>query len=101
MKKDYLSFHAGLGLAAMVAAIAVLLALPSQPVGAQEVTFNRDVAPILYENCVSCHREGSFAPMSLLTYDNARQYARRIRYRVATQQMPPWHVDQTVGIQRF
>ena len=101
MKSDCLNVHAGLGLAAMGAAVAVLLALPSQTVSAQEVTFNRDVAPILYENCVSCHREGSFAPMSLLTYENARQYARRIRYRVATKQMPPWHVDQTVGIQQF
>ncbi len=89
------------GLGALVAAWAISMALPTAPAEAQEVTFARDVAPILYENCVECHRPGSFAPMSLLTYENARRYASRMKSKVQTRQMPPWHVDRTVGIQEF
>jgi mono/diheme cytochrome c family protein len=81
--------------------VALAGTLAASPLEAQEVTFARDVAPILFENCVECHREGSFAPMSLMTYENARRYATRIRDRVANQQMPPWHVDRTLGIQDF
>ena len=80
---------------------AVLIALQVQPAAAQEVTFAKDVAPILFDNCVSCHRPESFAPMSLLTYENARRYASRIRSRVQTRMMPPWHLDRTVGIQDY
>jgi hypothetical protein len=80
---------------------ALVSAIVAAPTTAQDVTFARDVAPIFYENCVTCHREGSFAPMSLLRYEDARRYASAIRYRVANRMMPPWHVDQTVGIQRF
>lgn len=87
--------------APVAGAVVALFGLATQPAAAQEVTFARDVAPILYENCVECHREGSFAPMSLLTYDEARRFAPMIRYRVAERMMPPWHVDQTVGVQRF
>ncbi|MBM4185404.1 MAG: cytochrome c [Gemmatimonadetes bacterium] len=92
------------------AAIAVALALAALPApavaqvtfaAAEQVTFAKDVAPILYQNCVECHRPGSFAPMSLLTYEEARRYARQIRYRVSERQMPPWHVDKTLGIQDF
>jgi mono/diheme cytochrome c family protein len=88
------TIHAALG----VAAAAAMLAVPG---AAQEVTFARDVAPLLYQNCVECHRPGSFAPMSLMTYDDARRYGRMIRTRVSLRQMPPWHVDQTVGVQQF
>ena len=91
----------GQGLGSAVAMWAISMALPTTFAGAQEVTFTRDVAPILYENCVECHRPGSFAPMSLLTYENARSYAPLIRFRVQTRQMPPWHVDRTVGIQDY
>jgi hypothetical protein len=80
--------------------LTALVALAA-PAAGQEVTFARDVAPILYENCVECHRQGSFAPMSLLDYEDARRYASAIRYRVANRMMPPWHVDRTVGVQRF
>ena len=89
-------------LALLAASLAVLVAPPVAASAApQEVTFARDVAPILYENCVECHRPGSFAPMSLLTYENARLYAPLMKARVQTRQMPPWHVDQTVGIQDY
>jgi hypothetical protein len=68
---------------------------------AQEVTFARDIAPLLQESCQSCHRAGSLAPMSLVTYAEVRPWARSIKNRVMTRSMPPWHVDKTVGYQRF
>src|SRR5438132_4744720 len=60
-------------------------------------TFSKDVAPILYKNCVECHRASAMAPMSLLTYDEARPWARAIKQKVASRQMPPWGADPTVG----
>jgi hypothetical protein len=65
------------------------------------VTFTRDVAPILQERCQECHRKGSIAPMSLVTYEETRPWAKSIRQRVITRQMPPWHIDKTVGVQKF
>ena len=79
----------------------VLTVLPLSSASGQEVTFSKDVVPIFHERCVSCHRPDSFAPMSLLTYENARRYAPRIKTRVQARIMPPWHVDRTVGIQEF
>ena len=64
-------------------------------------TFTKDIAPILQEKCQSCHRAGSMAPMSLVTYDETRPWAKSIKQRVVTRSMPPWHLDQTVGIQHF
>ena len=60
-------------------------------------TFAKDVAPILYKNCASCHRPGDIAPMSLLRYEEARPWAKAIREQVATGQMPPWHATQPHG----
>jgi mono/diheme cytochrome c family protein len=60
-------------------------------------TFSKDVAPILYKNCVSCHRPGEMGPMSLLTYDQARPYMRAIRAKVADGAMPPWHAVAPAG----
>jgi len=65
------------------------------------VTFAKDVAPIFQEKCEACHRPDSIAPMSLRTYDEARPWERSIRSRVESRQMPPWHIDRTVGIQKF
>jgi len=61
------------------------------------VTFNKDVAPIFYANCVQCHRAGEIAPMSLMTYKEARPWARSIREKVTTREMPPWHADPRHG----
>ena len=91
----------GQALAAGLVTLAALTALQVPPAFGQEVTFAKDVAPILYNSCVSCHRPDSFAPMSLLTYENARRYAPRIKSRVQARMMPPWHVDRTVGLQEF
>ncbi len=65
------------------------------------ITFTKDIAPIFQEKCQACHRADSMAPMSLVTYEEARPWAKAIRERVITRQMPPWHIDKTVGIQKF
>jgi hypothetical protein len=64
---------------------------------ADPVTFHKDVLPILQNNCQSCHRPGEVAPMSLLTYQDARPWARAIKAAVVTRQMPPWFADPKVG----
>jgi hypothetical protein len=64
-------------------------------------TFTKNIAPILQEKCQNCHRNGSMAPMSLVTYEETRPWAKSIKERVVTRNMPPWHLDKTVGIQHF
>jgi hypothetical protein len=61
------------------------------------VTFNKNVAPILFKSCVECHRPGEATPMSLLSYKDARPWARSIREKVVSREMPPWHADPRVG----
>ena len=61
--------------------------------GQEAPTFTKDVAPILYERCVSCHRPGEVAPMSLTTYSEARPWARSIKAKVQSREMPPWHAS--------
>lgn len=60
-------------------------------------TFSKDVAPILYKNCIGCHRPGEIAPMSLITYKDVRPWARSIRDEVSDATMPPWHADAKHG----
>jgi mono/diheme cytochrome c family protein len=67
------------------------------PDAQKEVTYNRDVAPILFKNCVMCHRPNDIAPMSLMTYKETRLRARSIRDAVVERKMPPWHADPKVG----
>jgi len=67
----------------------------------QQPTFAKDIAPILQERCQECHHVGSSAPMSLVTYEEARPWAKAIKQKVVTRTMPPWHLDKTVGIQKF
>jgi hypothetical protein len=66
-----------------------------------EVTFTKDVAPILQRSCQGCHRPESIAPMSLMTYEAARPWARAIKRRTLAREMPPWHIEKNVGIQKF
>ncbi len=63
----------------------------------KEVTFSRDVAPILYRNCAVCHRPNDIAPMSLISYKEVFPWARPIRGVVVERKMPPWHADPQVG----
>ena len=92
-----------LGVAVGVAAFAAALLLAPGTAAAQadDVTFTRDVAPILQRSCQTCHREGSIAPMSLLTYEETRPWARAIREKVETRTMPPWYIDKNIGVQGF
>jgi len=64
---------------------------------AASVTFSKDVAPILYKSCVSCHRAGEVAPMALLTYEDVRPWAKSIRRKVMNREMPPWGADRRYG----
>ncbi|HYS23991.1 MAG TPA: hypothetical protein VEP46_00265 [Vicinamibacterales bacterium] len=64
-------------------------------------TFTKDVAPILQNKCQQCHQPNSIAPMSLISYEDARPWARSIKQRVITRQMPPWHIDPSVGVHDF
>src|SRR5688500_673153 len=67
----------------------------------RQPTFSKDVAPILQRSCQSGHRAGQMAPMSLMTYQEVRPWARAIKNRVVAREMPPWHVDKSIGIQQF
>jgi mono/diheme cytochrome c family protein len=91
-----LQFAGGLALA--------LLAAPSA-VDAQDVTFTRDIAPILQRSCQGCHRAGGVAPMPLETYQQVRRYAPRIKERTGIRDragaMPPWYVEKDIGIQHY
>ena len=60
-------------------------------------TFSKDVAPILYKNCTNCHRPGEIGPMPLVTYKDARPWAKSIATRVANGTMPPWHASPAHG----
>ena len=87
-------------LAAVVSAgLGALAAGPqgARPAAANVPTYTKDVAPILYKNCTSCHRPGEIAPMSLLTYDDVRPHARDIRDKIAEGAMPPWHAAMPPG----
>lgn len=82
-----------LGVGASVLVAATLVAAPA----AADVTFTRDVAPILHAKCVSCHRPGEAAPMPLRTFSETRPFARAIKERVVSRKMPPWPADRAVG----
>jgi hypothetical protein len=91
----------------LCAGLAVVVGVSlAAPVGAQTTspsrpTFSKDVAPIFQAKCQSCHEPGSIAPMSLMTFRESRPWARSIKDRVASRQMPPWHIDQSVGVRKF
>jgi mono/diheme cytochrome c family protein len=70
---------------------------PAVTPAAAPVTFNGEVAPILFDHCVACHRPGQMAPMSFVTYESTRPWARAIQQQVTARTMPPWGADPTVG----
>jgi cytochrome c553 len=93
-------------IAAGIAAVAVVMthALAAQApakTATRQVTFTKDVAPIMQRACQNCHRPDSMAPMSFLTYEDVRPWARAIKQKVAAREMPPWFIDRTVGISKF
>jgi hypothetical protein len=88
------------GLAASLAVVAIGHAQQQNRAAAADAsapTFSRDVAPIMFNKCASCHRPGEVAPMALLSYADARPWASAIKQRVSTRAMPPWHADPAHG----
>ncbi len=82
-------------LTAVFFSVQISSASPGSAAGS--VTFNKDVAPILYAKCAECHRDGETAPMSLVTYKESRPWAKAIREKVIKREMPPWHADPSHG----
>src|ERR1700726_2616242 len=78
----------------MVAVAALAADASSSPAS---VTFHKDVLPILQKNCQGCHRPGQIAPMSFLTYENVRPWAKAMKAAVASRKMPPWFADPQYG----
>ncbi|HKE03496.1 MAG TPA: cytochrome c, partial [Blastocatellia bacterium] len=80
-----------------------LFALPAtnangdKKTAAKNVTFTKDVAPIFFKQCAECHREGEIAPFSVMSYKDVRPWAKSIREKVASREMPPWHADPSHG----
>ncbi|HUE96081.1 MAG TPA: cytochrome c [Longimicrobiaceae bacterium] len=78
---------------------------PAQQGAMADVTFARDIAPILQRSCQSCHRPGGVAPMSLVTYDEVRPWAQVIRHKTSIRDragaMPPWYIEKDIGIQHY
>jgi mono/diheme cytochrome c family protein len=98
-----------LGTALIVPAVVGLMASAvqagQQPAASGEVTFSKDIAPILQRSCQKCHRQDGVAPMSLVTYEEVRPWARSIKTRTSIGPragvMPPWYVEKNIGIQKF
>ena len=95
---------------ALLAAWTVCAALPAgaQTAWTGPVTFSKDIAPILQRSCQRCHRPDSVAPMSLITYEQARPYARAMKQRTQLKYapymrgvMPPWFLETNIGIQQM
>jgi len=83
----------------LAAALYTLPAIQASGAGpaAKNVTFNKEVAPIFYKSCAECHRPGEAAPFSVLSYKDVRPWAKSIKEKVVSRQMPPWHADPHVG----
>jgi len=93
--RGFMTLLALLGGTVVLCAQAPATPPPNQP------TFAKDVAPILQKTCQTCHRPGNIAPMSLLTYQDVRPWARAIKQQVVQRNMPPWYIDRAVGINKF
>src|SRR5947209_3953643 len=78
-------------------AATVVLAADVSSTSPASVTFRKDVLPILQKNCQTCHRPGQIAPMSFLTYESVRPWAKAMKTAVATRKMPPWFADPKYG----
>jgi len=87
-------------LAAAMVAIPIA-ARAGQATPQPQVTFTKHIAPILQRSCQSCHRPGSIGPMSLLTYEDVRPWARSIKLKTGLREMPPWFIEKNIGIQKF
>ena len=86
--------------ALLISAGALVIVASVAPIGADNTspTFYKDVLPILQNNCQTCHRPGEVAPMSLISYEDARPWARSIKTKTTAKQMPPWFADSEYGL---
>src|SRR5207249_4368591 len=73
--------------------VAVLLIMSAEASAAGGVTFTKDVLPILQKNCQECHRPNNIAPMSFLSYESTRPWAKAMKAAVLSRKMPPWFAD--------
>src|ERR1044071_8776610 len=80
----------------LIAVVGTLFAA-STAGAADAPTFYKDVLPILQKNCQTCHRPGEVAPMSLITYEQSRPWAKAIKTAIASKKMPPWFADPAYG----
>jgi hypothetical protein len=102
--------RSGTVIGATVVAAALLfstarVAAQAAPAGTREITFTKDIAPILQRSCQSCHRPGAAGPMSLLSYEDARPWAKAMKSRTSLRDkpnvMPPWFIERNIGIQQY
>ena len=102
--------HVGRASVLAVVMAAAVMAAPAaaqsaEPAAHDEVTFTKDIAPILQRSCQKCHRPNSLAPMSLIDYEEVRPWARAMKYRTGLRDqmgvMPPWYIEKDIGIQDF
>ena len=102
MAKTFLSLSVAAGVALASAFPAPAFAQDST---SAEVTFTKDIAPILQRSCQKCHRPNSLAPMSLIDYEEVRPWARAMKQRTGLRDkpgvMPPWFIEKDIGIRRF
>ena len=91
-----------IGVAAVGVVTSADVLAAGQAPGQRQVTFTKDIAPILQRSCQNCHRpNGGLAPMPLTTFDEVRPWARAIKLRTSNREMPPWFIEKNVGIQKF
>jgi hypothetical protein len=99
-------FRSALAMLTAAAIVALRFAEPAaqttSATGAgQQPTFTKDIAPIFQRACQECHRPGSIGPMPLMTYQDARPWARSVKDKVSRREMPPFFIDRSIGIQHF
>jgi hypothetical protein len=99
------TFQVSFATAAVITALLSTSARAQSTAGAADVTYSRDIAPILQRSCENCHRPGGGAPMSLRTYEEVRPWARAIKQRTGIGPhagvMPPWYLEKNIGIQQY
>src|SRR5436190_13236645 len=86
---------------AVLLAASTIGAVGQTPQARGEVTFTKDIAPILQRSCQTCHNPGGVGPMPLMTFEQVRPWARAVKLKTSLRDMPPWFVEKQIGIQRF
>src|SRR5207302_644198 len=92
-KNPYVKLDSSPEEAAMTRFLVLITLIATAAFAAEAPTFNRDILPILQDNCQTCHRPGDIAPMSFLTFESTRPWAKSIKTAVVSHVMPPWFAD--------